>query len=360
MGRGLIIICTGMVFVFGMIQLSISNRHNAEAGINIEYANSVQSRNYAASGMELAVNELLQDFDWRPADRPWVRNFDNETVRIWVDDSSTDGAVAAGHVRITAECSMGRSTAVVNGSMSGGGKLPYIPAAMAIYSDDVLFNAAGAAFSVNGNDFVNETDPVYGVAGGSTNVVDKIAYAISAASGPDQTENIKGIGGTPSLAEVPNMNEELKLLIEYYEQLAIAQGTYLTGNQSLSGNGKLGTQDNPQITYIKDKLTMTGNSSGAGILIIGPGAELVMTGGGNAHNFNGLVIVQGNARIGGNMKVYGSMLFGGNTPSVSIDLLGHIQVNYHSRNINRLDPFLDSVDGGSGFNLPPKLISVFE
>ena len=357
MGRGLVIICTGLVFIFGMIQLGISNRHNSEAGININYASWVQARNVAASGAEVAIMELVRDKTWRPANGVLKLALAGHVADVQVIDNTIDATIGLRQARVLSEATIGGRTARLNALLQERSRVPKSEGAMAIYSPDVTFRANGTAFLVSGSDGkIDDADQKYGIAAGNTTVYNKVMDELKT----NQDVKVEGKGGTPSVAEVENRNEELLELVNWYYNIANTTdyGT-VYNNLHLTGGEQLGTIEEPKITYVTNNMTVNGNSSGAGILIVGPEGSLDMTGGGNRNfNFHGLIIVMGEAKVQGNMNIEGTMLFGGTNPLIEITIGGNIEIRYSSEALAGITPFLEGT--GVEINLPFELISMYE
>ncbi|MFU8862080.1 MAG: hypothetical protein ACNA8K_16860 [Cyclonatronaceae bacterium] len=357
MGRGLVIIVTGMVFIFGMIQLGISNRHNSETEINIDYASWVQARNVAASGAEVAVSQLIANKAWRPVNGLFELDLAGYMADVSVIDNTIDASIGLKQARVLSEATIGGRTARVNALLQERSQLPVSEGAMAIYSPDVVFLANGTGFLISGEDGAEtDDDQKYGIATGNSLVYDKVMDELN----KNQELLVKGKGGEPSVAEVRDRNEELMELVDWYYNIANTTdfGT-VYDDLIIDGQMQLGTRENPQITYVNDLMQVSGNGSGAGILIVGPEGRLDMSGGGNRDfHFDGLVIVMGEASISGNIKVNGTMLFGGTQPSIEISIGGSVEVKYSSEALASLDPFLSG--SGVPIDLPFELISMYE
>jgi hypothetical protein len=357
MGRGLVIIVTGMVFIFGMIQLGISNRHNSETAINIDYASWVQARNVAASGAEVVVSRLIQDKAWRPVNGLLVLDLAGHNAEVSVIDNTIDASIGLRQARVLSEATIGGRAARVNALLQERSRLPHSEGAMGIYSPDVTFRANGTAFLVSGADGEDdEANQKYGIAAGNSTVYNKVMDELKT----NQEVKVQGKGGTPSVAEVQDRNDELMELIKWYYEIANTtdHGT-VYDNLKLTGGEQLGTIEDPKITYVNYDMSVSGNSSGAGILIVGPEGSLDMTGGGNRNfNFHGLVIVMGEAKVQGNMDIQGTMLFGGTNPLIEITIGGNIEIKYSSAALAGIDPFLEGT--GVPINLPFELISMYE
>jgi hypothetical protein len=362
MGRGLVIITTAMVFIFGIIQLSIVNRANVETGINIDYGTWSQARNVASSGLEVAIMELTQEATWRPANDLLEFQLDGVLADVVVIDPAADSTLPANRVRIVSEATMGRRTARINAIMQRGGNIPTIEGAVGIYTEDAVFRANGTAFLVSGTDAQTDDELMkYGIATGESVVYDKVLDELN----KNQQMKVQGKGGTPSVGQVTNINEELIELAMIYKEVAQNAEFYGVNGVShdelrVAGGDSLGSINYPQITYIDKKMTITGNASGAGVLVLGQDATLDMTGGGSEpFNFYGLVIVLGSAKIQGNMDVQGAMMFGGRSEStIEVTTGGNIEVKYSSAAMEFVKQFLDT--SGYDFNRSFRLVSIYE
>ena len=365
MGRGLVIITTAMVFVFGIVQVGIVNRHNVETGINIDYATWVQARNVAASGADVAMMELRRDATWRPAGGLLEFQIDSVMADVVLVEPAADATLAANQIRVISDATMGRRTARVNAVLQRGGNIPTIEAAIGIYTDGANFTANGTAFTISGADGQTDDDKMkYGIATGTPEVYTEVNTSI----GNQQIFQIQGKGGTPSIAEVDNINEELIELANIYAEYAKnptdpkVPGVYFPDHHSLAGQDSLGSEHAPQITYVEagKELTLTGGAKGGGILVLGQDAILTMKGGGNEpFNFYGVVIVLGSAKVRGHMNITGALMFGGKSEAdIDVEISGNIDVAFSSKAVADMKSFVDSAD--FDFETSYRLVSYFE
>jgi hypothetical protein len=363
MGRGLVIITTAMVFIFGIVQMGIVNRHNVETGINIDYATWVQARNVAASGADVAMMELRRNAAWRPTGGLLAFQIDSVMADVVLTEPATDTTLAANQIRVTSESTMGRRTARVNAVMQRGGNIPTIEAAIGIYTEGANFTANGTAFTITGEDGkTDDADMKYGIATGNTDVYDEVTGSI----GNQQVFQVKGKGGAPSIAEVDNINEELIEIAAIYAEYAKDPNNpnryYFDQDHSLAAQDSLGSELFPHITYVEEgmELTLTGGAKGGGVLVLGQDATLTMKGGGNTpFNFYGLVIVLGSAKIRGHMNITGALMFGGESETlIDVEISGNIDVAYSSKAMEDVENFLK--DSAYEFATSYRLVSYYE
>ena len=374
MGRGLVIITTAMVFIFGIVQMGIVNRHNVETGINIDYATWVHARNVAASGADVAIMELRRDATWRPVDGLLQFEIDDVMADVTLLDNSDDANIATNQIRVISVATMGRRTARVNALMQRGGNIPTIEAAIGIYTEGANFTANGTAFTITGEDGQSVDSLMkYGIAAGvpvnEIPVGEKSVYEeVTTSIGNQQIFQIKGKGGSPSIAEVDNINDELIELANIYAEYAknptdpFVPGVYYPDHHSLAGQDSLGSEHAPQITYVEagKELTLTGGAKGGGILVLGQDAILTMKGGGNEpFNFYGVVIVLGSAKVRGHMNITGALMFGGKSEAdIDVEISGNIDVAFSSQAVADMKSFVDSAD--YDFETSYRLVSYFE
>ena len=125
------------------------------------------------------------------------------------------------------------------------------------------------------------------------------------------------ITGTPSLDESAPLDvDALVVAVQNSANLVLTNGTY--GSYDF-GNGALGTAN---ITYRDGSVRLTGNSRGAGILLVTGDLELSGT-----FRFDGVVIVLGELRAAaGTADIYGSVILAG--PSARLRSTGTANIRY--------------------------------
>lgn len=336
MGRAMLLLVTGSFIIFGMIQLGVFERQSEINDMNIDYILTAQARNLANSGMERALNNLIANPNWRTTmNSPHQYTYGANSVQIWVMDNSTAGAnVPPGFVHVRARGLVEGAEAIAMARLFVSGGLPPINAAMGIYTDNLDFSISGSSFLISGHD----TNPdgtsgpeasLPGIAVNSNAAYDEINSSTNAT----QKSRIQGSGGSPSLTMSPDMDGDI---LQDFVDMAIANADEIYNNHTASGIGSLGTVANPKIIVVEGVLQVQ-NATGAGIIVIKEGGSLDARG--NFDNFQGLIIVQGNADLTrGNIHIYGAMLFGGANPSIEIDIdfRGNVNVNYSSSALDNL------------------------
>jgi len=355
MGRAMLFLVTGSFIIFGMIQLGVFDRQSEINNMNVNYFLTAQARNLANTGVERALNNLIANPNWRTnMNAPQQYIYGDNRVQVWVIDNNTVGGnVPPGFIHVRARGLVGAVTAdaVARVFLSGG--LPPINAAMGIYTDNLDFNVAGSSFLISGHD-VNPDgsdgpdDSLPGIAVNSTAAYDEIMSSTNVL----QKTRIQGDGGSPSLTFSPDMDGDI---LQDFVNNAIANADENYVNFTASGVGSLGTVANPKIVVIEGVLEVR-NATGAGIIIIKEGGSLDARG--NFDNFQGLIIVQGNADLTrGNIHLFGAMLFGGDNPSIEIDIdfRGNVNVQYSSAALDNLLVF-----GGISTTIKRRLLTIID
>ncbi len=352
MGRAMLLIVTGLFVIFGVIQVAVNKRHIQINNINVGYWNESQARNVAHAGMESAFNKLASDVSWRTGtSTPFTFVFGADTAFVFVLDNTMSGVTLGNgilEIRSTGRVNDIDHEARAQLFITGG--LPPVDAAMGIFTENLDFMVAGSAFLINGLDTNPDgtpgpVDPLPGISVNNQAAYNEIMIELNDSQKdriqgmePDE-ESITSIGGTidedhPSLNYNPAMDPDL---LEEFVQKALLNADATYTNFSASGEGSLGTPENPQIIVVNGVLDVT-NATGAGVLIITETGRLDARG--NLDNYQGLIIVQGSADMTrGNINIFGSMLFGGDNPhlEIDIDFRGNVTVQYSSQVLTSLN-----------------------
>lgn len=223
------------------------------------------------------------------------------------------------------------------------------PAAISFPDPNVRLEFLSNALSVTGTDTTYSPGPperAIDVPGTATDknaiVTEATAPNTNIAYSPaNAQDNITGSGGTPDI-DLENTTLSLTSLQAARSYLLGLSGiTTYTGSTTLTGV-TLGTRQSPQITYVNDALTLQGNVSGAGILIVDK--DLVISG---DFTFEGIVLVgvcptcPGRLETGtGNSKIFGAMVVANPTSSHSnearLKMQGNCDIYYSSYGINNV------------------------
>ncbi|HAC14994.1 MAG TPA: hypothetical protein DCE78_03485 [Bacteroidetes bacterium] len=346
MGRGMLLIITGSFVIFGMIQLGVFDRQTNINNLNVTYWTQSQARNVANMGMEHAFKRLADENSWRTTlSTPVIFNYRDDYAELYVLDNSVAGmSLPFGVIEVRSRGFVGEEIIEARAQLFVSGGLPPVDAAMGIFTENIDFEVAGSAFLINGTDTNPDgtPGPVGDLPGISVNnpaayneiMTSMNSTQMSRVQGMDpDPESINSIGGTidenhPSLNYNPAMDAEM---LEEFVQRSILNADVVYDNFTASGEGSLGTPDNPQVIVVNGILDVQ-NATGAGILIITESGLLDARG--NFDNYQGLVIVQGSADMTrGNINIFGAMLFGGENPQLEIDIdfRGNVGIQYSSQ-----------------------------
>jgi hypothetical protein len=208
---------------------------------------------------------------------------------------------------------------------------------------DTTFN--GNSFYIDGVDHqLNGTlepnaSPVPGIA----TYTDQAATDVIADLSVLQYDNVVGSGTMPSVLSSPAATTT-RIINDIVPNI-LGKPSVVT-NPNLTGNDTFGTTASPQITHFTGDVTITGNLSGAGILIVDQGFTIS-----GSANFVGLIIVRGQTQINtvsGNAAVLGALW----TTNLSLTVSGSASVTYSTDAL----ALADGIDGGD--LLPQKVRAV--
>lgn len=305
-----------------MMQFNIHRDQVNQIQASVDYANESQARNLAMSAMEFGIREIHEDFGWRPQPQPWTITIDDNTSDVFIDDSQTHPEELETHqVRVRALCELEDRFGNAHAILEMDNIYPEIPGATGFYTDGTKLNINGNAFEFNGQD----TNPD-GTAGTKEDLpgiaADTVAYDnLLDNLNATQKEKIEEDGYEQQDLD----NEDLQDHIDKYAEVAE------THDESLANS--LGTPEDPKIVTL-DGVGEAKDETGAGILIIPEGSTFIAKG---DFTFHGLVIVQGKLDLRGNVTLFGSMLFGGESELEIPDeddgdatFSGSVSVNYSS------------------------------
>src|SRR5690606_1476389 len=99
-----------------------------------------------------------------------------------------------------------------------------------------------------------------------------------------QQSRVQGSGGTPAVQLDPTMDNAA--LQAFFDAIIANPDEYYAGNHTASGEGSLGTTDDPKIIVVDGTLEVR-NATGAGILVITESGSLDARG--NFDNYQGLI-----------------------------------------------------------------------
>jgi hypothetical protein len=356
MGRALLFLCSGSFVIFGMIQLGVFDRQRSIIEMNVDLVEFAEARNVANASLERVLNQLVNNPNLRASlENPIQFTYGSTTALVAIVDNKTPGIALPPNiveVRSIATAGAVNATAIARIEVTGG--LPEINGAMGIFTDNLDFNVAGAAFLISGHDKnLDGTDgPMGSLPGMAVNSIDAF-NEINSSLNAAQKERVQGSGASdPSLDLKTDMDGTA---LESFIQRAIDNADDVYVDYVASGEGSLGTPESPKVIVVEGILEVR-NATGAGIIIVKEGGALDARG--NFDNYQGLIIVQGRADMTrGNINIIGAMLFGGENPSIEIDIdfRGNVSIQYSSQVLTNL-----TVDIPSTASKSQRLVSIYD
>ena len=324
---------------------------------------------------EAAIAEALQRVN-----APGVVNFQNDVVGqwagLWGAGTHTFGPVSGCTYTVTPVASAtdptnaGLLIATANGRESVHNVVVAnvvrsdIPSTApgAIYlANDQATNATfkGDAFSIDGNDHnytggAGSAPPVPGLS--TRNDTNRQEAVASLDAG--QKDNIRGLGFsssplTPSIMTSPAA-PSIAQMNQIIDDLLALPSVVPYGDNNINGHADFGTNAAPQISHFTNTDGVTikanGDASGAGIMIV----EGDLTIQGNLH-FNGLILVRGRTSVQvteviGNATIYGSLW----TQDIDLNVGGSAVVNYSTQAL----ALANQVGGAHPLPSPLKVLSL--
>jgi len=293
---------SGLLIIYSFTILHMQGQQLQSTQRSANYAETIQAKNMAQSGLEMSLQKLKNNPNWRNDGNPWNVKMGYGSADIQIVDPTTDNTLKYNQLKIA-------STGDVNGGKKQvvavvSNQLESPSAAMAFYgNNNVNFSANGNAFQINGNNsdlYGKNTGGIHlpGVAVGGSNAHDTFVSGLS----HQQEDNIIGSGGTPSIKTDPALDpSDITQKVENWKQYR---------DRTISGgkwnNVYWGSKNNPEITVIEGDTEVKG--SGFGMLIVESGADLTVFGN---FEFKGLVIEEGSSlglKGHGNPDILGSVL----------------------------------------------------
>ena len=323
-----------VLFALAMAQVLLTHKNVQASSFFSDHA---ELRRYAESGIQLALHDMTGSVSGNNGNIGTVawavaNDVGRDGVAATGDDGEGDGLPTIGepnvvpvaigesshnarlavHVFDTATPDIARVISTVSNGNVWSTVECYarkdnnvLPRVGAIYvSQGVNLDLRGS-FRVDGRDYNLNGDLTTGTAfpGIATDTSDpagtNLTYILSEIE-PKNYGKVKGLGGSPSIAEA---TVDFPTLFDRFSGLktqVIAAGTYT--------DLVLGDRTNTEVTYVKGDLHISGTNKGCGILVVD--GSLTITGG---TSFEGLVLVSGDVKVSGTgseMKVLGSLMVG--------------------------------------------------
>lgn len=397
MGRMLVFLVISLGVLFSMANISINNSNASMVDNSIIQYETVQAKNLAASGINLAIKYLDSDSSWSGKDsikmnggecNIVVHNTTSQffngpdmgltnarqilSVATVNDVKDTIRAVIQLPVVATVDSSQSNIPAFLDYAVASGNDLQLNGVDKIIDDNNSQWNAnvhTNGSFTMDGNATIKGFLTYYGstLAHPSSRLNNNIV--------PNQNpDNLPNYSKMDTMVNIPIFDPD-----KYKNEATVVYNS----NAILSGDQTFGTKENPAIVYIGGDLTLRGgtNITGYGALIvkgninisgnvtINSGSEdedvsnLALYTKGNL-NMNGSakvhaqILTGGNADISGGSKIYGNVISHG-----SVQFNGNATIYYKPPNSNLTTPFWtvsnDSSTEGNGLAYP-KVLSYYD
>ena len=210
-------------------------------------------------------------------------------------------------------------------------KWPLPPVPGSVYTESPI-NFNGNAFFIDGHDHdptapydtVASATPLLGIS------TPNDPNVISGALDGQQADNVDGSGANPSVGS-SNVNLDLPALATAWDQLADVTLSGPLNNPNTSGWGSIGDL---KIVHIAGDLHVSGNATGAGVLVVDGNFDMSGT-----FNWSGVVLVLGDVTVtgGGTAKqIVGALMVQG-TLNGNTGMNGNIKLLYSSAMISQLN-----------------------
>ncbi|MEK7348706.1 MAG: pilus assembly PilX N-terminal domain-containing protein [Candidatus Eisenbacteria bacterium] len=210
-------------------------------------------------------------------------------------------------------------------------KWPLPPIPGSVYTEAPI-NFNGNAFYVDGHD--HDYAAPYDTIAGATPLLGistpNDPAVISGALTGQQTDNVQGTGTDPSVGS-SSVNLDLPALAASWSQMA---DITLAGPQNNPSTATWGSIGDLKIVHVTGDLSVSGNASGAGVLVVDGNFDMSGT-----FNWSGVILCLGDVTItgGGTAKqVVGAMMVQG-TLNGTGTMNGNIKLLYSSAMINQLN-----------------------
>jgi cytoskeletal protein CcmA (bactofilin family) len=362
MGKMILILLFGTGMIVGIIQLNNNNSSTALVNTVVNEYSEIQATNIANNGIEIAVRYLSEDTLWQGTNSLEINdgsltinvqetssryfngpegklnkarlvtsigtyNGSTKTIRAVVKLPGSDVMRAPKFLRYSIASEL---------NLTLGGNITIKDDNNPQWNADVHTNQS---FFMNGNNIINGFLTYLGTAGSSP------SHRINTNINPNQNPDLKPNYYKTSELAIPNFNPE---------EFKDVAHEILTGNVTISGNKTLGTKDNPKIIYVEGTLTISGNFTGYGAIVV---KGSVVTNGNidftaydpsgnnlgiytdgsvsiNGGTVKSQILAGGNVTIGSNSKVYGGI-----TTKGSMAFQGGAEFNYRPATPELTDPF---------------------
>lgn len=332
MGRALLIICSGLTIIFGIVQTNMQGRQKEGVAVNADYAKTMEARDLNNAAIDLALQQLSANPNWRNGGVPWQVQLDYGSSQVLIEDYNTDT------LRLTATSPMdnykGKVVALCKQTLNSA--LPKIPASLGIYNNSFSFSANGD-FGISGIDSSGSGQNLPGIA-----VINSAAQSTVLNGAGAKADQITGTGGTPSVAidntlDYNPVENLINILANDVNSQYLPGGTY---------TGSLGSASDPGVFIVDNQTKFTGGTpEGYGIIVVrhsgvvdvdstSTSGSLTTTGN---FKFNGLIIFENGWGLTGTgtSQINGSVLVGSTSSTTTTDITfnGTTNIQYNSQKL---------------------------
>lgn len=388
MGKLLLIVVLGAGAIFSIASLNMNQSNTLMVSNAVSDYEAVQAKNYAASGIDYAINKLSQDTSWSGTTNKALQE---GKITVSVQNTSAkyyngpNTGLTKGKL-ITSIGNWGNTNDTIRAVVqlpSGSQPLsnnapPFFKYALA---SDGNLNLSGsvtvrddnnptvnANIHTNGNFNMNGNNTVKGFLSYVGNAQSNPAHRMNTAISPNfNPENKPNRSQTPPITMPTFKAEDYK-----------SQATELhNSDKTFSGTTTLGTKTSPKIIYVNGNVTIKGTIIGYGIIVctgnVIANGNVTVTGQDPTGNNVGIytngnvevsgnvtlraqVYANGNIKMGGNSKVYGSMTTKGN-----FEFHGNFSMFYRPVTTELTNPIWpDNSGNGITSSSRPTIVSYFE
>lgn len=343
MGRAMLIIATGAIIIFGMVQLSLLGQKQVIVEDTSEYATDNEAKNAAFTVIQLAMERINEDDSWYPRKGSQEKFVVDNTEVYFYYDIIGAGATALDPDTIRVHSKgiyydqdgttiISQDSIISTFTKQALDFIPPFQSAMSFATDQFTFSASGNP-TINGNDASGTCSDKPAITTSSEEGAEEILGpdgVLGSLTGDDNTEHME--------SSVANVVVDESLSYSPVDEL-IARLAQSPGTQTISGNykGSLGTADNPGVFFVENYAKLTGGiATGHGIMVIRSGGELAYEGelsvAGN-FEFNGLIVFENAFDFTGRgtPDLKGTVLVGTTdefNDNIDVNLGGSISIQY--------------------------------
>jgi hypothetical protein len=326
MGKAIIIVVLGLSIATSFIILKLNANSKEGLKTTVDHYENTQARLIANSGVEIFLERMRRD-------KTLKGTFNDNDIMDGYYDMDISGPDS--QLTITSTGHFGNTVhqSIVKASREPV-KMPPSLGALYVVSD-VLDLKLNGNLNIDGNDTNVDGSPgpedalpgvVLDEPADSAYFMDNIHHHVA--------NDIEGYGGSPSVYSTPDDTdwEEVAKNLIFSADLTVSTGTYSTGTT-------FGTPTDPLITYMHGDIQLSGTCSGDGIMVVN--GNLTMSG---DFTYRGIILIWDNSsiecQISGNGGIYGSTILVGS--DVDIHATGNSEFYYSTEAISNAQLFLKS------------------